>query len=142
MALCSIRLLALDQSSSNSESFIYLSMIDVQLRGNLICVLDSIICVLDFCLLDLYVYQNFFAYQICLCTRIFLLTRFVCVLINLRVLKIFGFFPPIYKLQLKILYETQQNIYIQNQSDEIYKMTRSINCRDLRNFLEFKKLDV
>ena len=28
------------------------------------------------------------------------------------------------------------------QNDEIYKMTRSIKCRDLRNFLEFKKIEV
>ncbi len=50
-----------------------------------------------------------------------------------------NFFHQLYNYSKKILYETQQNIYILNQLDEIYKMTRSIKCRDLRNFLEFIK---
>jgi len=50
-----------------------------------------------------------------------------------------NFVHQLYNYSKKILYETQQNIYIWNQLDEIYKMTRSIKCRDLRNFLEFKK---
>jgi hypothetical protein len=43
-----------------------------------------------------------------------------------------SFFHQLYNYSKKILYETQQNIY----------MTRSIKCRDLRNFLEFKKIEV
>jgi hypothetical protein len=38
-------------------------------------------------------------------------------------------------------------IYIESarrdlQNDEIYQMSRSIKCRDLRNFLESKKIEV
>jgi len=53
-----------------------------------------------------------------------------------------NFFHQLYNYSKKKLCETQQNIYIQNQLDEIYKMTRSIKYRDLRNFLEFKKIEV
>ena len=57
--------------------------------------------------------------------------------INLRILS--SYLPIVVK---NTLWGPTKYIYIEDQLDGIYKMMRYAKCRDLRNFLEFKKLEV
>ncbi len=53
----------------------------------------------------------------------------------------FGIFSTNYIIIVKKYFKRPNKIHI-FRIDEIYKMTRTIKCRDLRNFLEFKKIEV
>ncbi len=60
-----------------------------------------------------------------------------------------GIFSTNYIIIVKKYFMRPNKIYIyiesarrDLQNDEIYQMSRSIKCRDLRNFLESKKIEV